>query len=75
MLTINFLVPDNPEDHNIVIARREAIGEWFKNVIRKTLEHEAPDVSNETKMLQLLSGVYTSQEQPDSFTFFFFSVE
>ncbi|XP_076757101.1 nuclear pore complex protein Nup98-96 isoform X2 [Xylocopa sonorina] len=47
---------ENPKDHNIVIARREAITEWLKNVIRKTLVWENTDISNETKILYLLSA-------------------
>ncbi|CAK9815503.1 Nuclear pore complex protein Nup98-Nup96 [Anthophora plagiata] len=48
---------ETPEDHTIVVARREAIGEWLRNVIRKTLEWKDADISNETKILHLLSAL------------------
>ncbi|XP_017793152.1 PREDICTED: nuclear pore complex protein Nup98-Nup96 [Habropoda laboriosa] len=48
---------ETPEDHTIVVARREAIGEWLRNVIRKTLEWEDTSISNETKILLLLSAL------------------
>ncbi|XP_017760409.1 PREDICTED: nuclear pore complex protein Nup98-Nup96 isoform X3 [Eufriesea mexicana] len=47
---------ENPEDHSVVMARREAIGEWLRNVIRKTPVWENTDISNETKILFLLSA-------------------
>lgn len=47
---------ENPKDHSVVIARREAFGEWLRNVIRKTLVWEDMNISNETKILLLLSA-------------------
>ncbi|XP_076670713.1 nuclear pore complex protein Nup98-96 isoform X2 [Andrena cerasifolii] len=49
--------PENTADHNIVIARREAIGEWLKHVIRKTLEWDNGNVNNEENILLLLSAL------------------
>ncbi|XP_076223449.1 nuclear pore complex protein Nup98-96 isoform X2 [Nomia melanderi] len=49
----------NAADHNIVIARREAIGEWFRSVIQRGLdglEGEKTMISNEERMLDLLSA-------------------
>lgn len=54
---------ENPEDHSVVMARREAIGEWLRNVIRKTPVWENTDISNETKILFLLSGMYVLEEK------------
>ncbi|XP_043261339.1 nuclear pore complex protein Nup98-Nup96 isoform X2 [Colletes gigas] len=48
--------PENPADHHTVIARREAIGEWLKNVIRKTLVWDTANINNEEKILLLLSA-------------------
>nr|XP_033206829.1 nuclear pore complex protein Nup98-Nup96 isoform X2 [Bombus vancouverensis nearcticus] len=47
---------ENSEDHSVVIARREAIGQWLRNVIRKTLVLEDTDINYETKILLLLSA-------------------
>ncbi|XP_033343033.1 nuclear pore complex protein Nup98-96 isoform X1 [Megalopta genalis] len=46
----------NPADHNIVVARREAIGEWLKSVIQRSLETEITKTSNEKRILDLLSA-------------------
>ncbi|XP_076648860.1 nuclear pore complex protein Nup98-96 isoform X2 [Halictus rubicundus] len=46
----------NPTDHNVVVARREAISEWFKSVVQKTLEGDLTRTSNEKKILDLLSA-------------------
>ncbi|KOX79242.1 Nuclear pore complex protein Nup98-Nup96 [Melipona quadrifasciata] len=47
---------ENPDDHSVVVARREAIGEWLRNVIRKTFMWEDTDINYETKILLLLSA-------------------
>ncbi|XP_026668597.1 nuclear pore complex protein Nup98-Nup96 isoform X2 [Ceratina calcarata] len=47
---------ENPDDHNITIARREAVGEWLRNVIRKTLHQDNTNINYETKILLLLSA-------------------
>lgn len=52
-----------------MIARREAVGEWLKQVIRKTLEWENGNVNNEEKILLLLSGTYTLQDECNLKTF------
>ncbi|XP_032667417.1 nuclear pore complex protein Nup98-Nup96 isoform X2 [Odontomachus brunneus] len=47
-------------DHHNVMARREAIGEWLKNVVQKTVEQEIRSVdgdnSHEKIILSLLSA-------------------
>lgn len=50
-------------DHGMAVARREAIGDWLKHVIGKTLDREKSSsssggscCSNEEKILLLLSG-------------------
>ncbi|XP_076167828.1 nuclear pore complex protein Nup98-96 isoform X2 [Ptiloglossa arizonensis] len=48
--------PEDTANHHTVIARREAIGEWLQNVIRKTLEWDNASISNEEKILLLLSA-------------------
>ncbi|XP_076242431.1 nuclear pore complex protein Nup98-96 isoform X2 [Calliopsis andreniformis] len=48
---------ENTTDHNVVVARREAIGDWLKNVIRKMLDSEKyENVTEEEKTLLLLSA-------------------
>lgn len=58
-ILVCFIILENSEDHSVVIARREAIGEWLRNVIRKTLVLEDTDINYETKILLLLSGMCT----------------
>lgn len=54
-----FVILENPDDHSVIVARREAIGEWLRNVIRKTFVWEDTDMNYETKILLLLSGMYS----------------
>lgn len=58
-ILVCFIILENSEDHSVVIARREAIGQWLRNVIRKTLVLEDTDINYETKILLLLSGMCT----------------
>lgn len=50
------------EDHYNVMMRREAVGEWLKNVVQDTVEQEIKSIDSETKnshekiMLSLLSA-------------------
>lgn len=50
------------EEHYNVMVRREAVGEWLRNVVQKTVEREIKSISGETKnshekiILSLLSA-------------------
>lgn len=50
------------EEHYNVMVRREAVGEWLKNVVQNTVEQEIKSIDNETKnshekiILSLLSA-------------------
>ncbi|XP_053983481.1 nuclear pore complex protein Nup98-Nup96 isoform X4 [Hylaeus volcanicus] len=46
--------PEDSADHHIVIARREAIGEWLKNVIRLTLDWDVTNMTYEEQIMRLL---------------------
>nr|XP_034193442.1 nuclear pore complex protein Nup98-Nup96 [Osmia lignaria] len=48
---------ENTGGHAVAVARREAIGEWLQNFIRRTLEQrENTNISNDEKILLLLSA-------------------
>ncbi|KZC05431.1 Nuclear pore complex protein Nup98-Nup96 [Dufourea novaeangliae] len=50
------VLTESTADHNVIMARRDAIGDWLRNVIRRTLEWEKTTIGNERKILDLLSA-------------------
>ncbi|XP_003699361.2 nuclear pore complex protein Nup98-96 isoform X2 [Megachile rotundata] len=51
------LSTENTGDHAVVVARREAIGEWLKNFIRRSLEQQKDtNITNDERILLLLSS-------------------